>query len=122
MKMNKYGIPTLITLLFLIGVVVESTAQVVLNEVCSDNESSLLIGDKSPDWIELRNTGDSEVNLMGYFLSDDDDDPQKWIFPSITISANSYLLVLADGKDKIDDYVHTNFKLSSSGEKTLVLN
>ncbi len=89
------------------------------------------------DWIELYNPGISEVNLSGYFLSDDAAEPLKWSIPaSASIPAQSYLLIWADGYDEgpgqfyqratwpWEDYTtrhfHTNFKLSKSGEQLVL--
>ena len=33
------------------------------------------------DWIELKNTTSSSINISGYFLSDDIDNIDKWIIP-----------------------------------------
>ena len=35
-----------------------------------------------PDWIELYNQGNIEINLSEFGLSDDPDEPFKWIFPT----------------------------------------
>lgn len=72
-------------------------------------------GDYS-DWIELYNPTSSVINLEGWYLSDNPDNLIKWIFPQITIDANAYLLVFCSGKDRRSAELHTNFKLSSSGE------
>ncbi len=92
-------------------------AQLLINEVCSDNETIITdeFGDES-DWIELYNAGSSSVNLAGYFLSDNADDPQKWTFPSVSIAPAEYLLIFASEEDVFDTYLHTNFKLSKDGE------
>ena len=106
----------------LLAICFTATAQVTLNEVCSKNTNSLEVDGKSPDWIELYNAGSASVNLQGYKLSDNKDEPNKWTFPSIDIPANGYLLILADGDDKLDSYAHTNFKLSTGGEDVLLSN
>lgn len=95
-------------------------AQVFINEVCSDNATTILdeFGE-TPDWIELYNSGNSAVNLNGYFLSDNESDPQKWTFPNISIPANDYLLIFASEEDLFSTYAHTNFKLSKDGEELL---
>ena len=96
-------------------------AQLVINEVCSKNAS--VIEDEfgaTSDWIELYNSGNTPINLDGYFLSDNEENPQKWQFPNKTITANSFLLIFASGDNLIDIFCHTNFKLSSVGE-TLIL-
>lgn len=101
------------TFFFLIMLASWSTAQVRLNEVCSKNDGNLTVNGETPDWIELYNEGTDAVQLLGYQLSDDLDVPAKWTFPSVSLEAGDYLVVLADGTDTQDDYVHTNFKLSS---------
>jgi len=55
------------------------------------------------------------MNLGGYFLTDNLNNPSKWMFPDVEISGEGHLLIWTD--DDVDDgYLHTNFKLSASGE------
>ncbi len=72
------------------------------------------------DWIELANTGSAEVDLGGWSLTDDRDEPRKWTFPSGTvIPADGHLLVLADELDPAGlalEFLHANFKLDRDGE------
>ncbi|MEX0330586.1 MAG: lamin tail domain-containing protein [Puniceicoccaceae bacterium] len=74
------------------------------------------------DWIELRNTGGSSVNLAGWALSDDATDPGKWIFPSTTLASGQHLLVFASDKNwQLSGYeLHTNFKLAGNGGDILL--
>ena len=49
-----------------------SVAQVVMNEFVAENGASATDEDgANPDWIELLNTTAADVNLDGWFLSDD---------------------------------------------------
>lgn len=66
------------------GVQVGATPlSVRISEIVADNKYSLRDGyGDAPDWIELRNTGNSSVNLAGYGLSDDPAQPMNWVFPS----------------------------------------
>lgn len=72
------------------------------------------------DWIELLNTGDSEVDLSDWKLTDEAAVPDKWSFPQgTTIPAGGYLVVLADSLPKevpTADFLHTSFNLSAGGE------
>ena len=52
------------------------------------------------DWIEFYNYGSEPVNLEGYGLSDNYDNPFKWIFPSVIVEPGEFLLVWASGKDR----------------------
>jgi hypothetical protein len=75
-------------------------AQPLINEVMASNTSTVqdAYGDY-PDWIEIFNPGSSPIDLDGYGLSDDPDDPFKWVFPKYSLKANEYLLVFASDKD-----------------------
>jgi hypothetical protein len=69
----------------------------------------------SPDWIELYNGSGTAVSLTGWSLTDNADKPAKWVFPATILSANSYLVVFASGRDtNVNGQLHTSFKLSSS--------
>jgi len=74
-----------------------------------------------PDWIEIYNASEAPVNLAGWHLTDQDDDPTRWTFPPRTLDPGDYLVVFASGQ-AIDDYVdpqgnlHTNFELDGNGE------
>lgn len=72
--------------------------QIVINEIMSSNSTTIYDENgNSPDWIELYS--DTEINLMGYGLSDDTNDPFKWVFQNISLEPESYLLIFASGDD-----------------------
>ena len=69
--------------------------EVVINEICSNNESTLkeIYGKFSP-WVELYNTDLNKVDLSGYGLSNENYIPLKWTFPKNTIiNSKQYLIV-----------------------------
>ena len=72
------------------------------------------------DWIEIHNRGATAVDLGGWSLTDDPDNPGQWIFPSTNLAAGQYLVVFASGKDRRAptgaNRLHTNFKLNPSEE------
>ena len=77
--------------------------------------------DTEGDWVELHNLAATNVSLAGWALTDDPREPTKWLFPTDTvIPGNGYLIVQATGKDigpsSGATYLHTNFKLASSGD------
>ncbi len=89
-----------------------------ISEVMAANAHTILDPDyyAFSDWIELHNKGNVAVDIGGYKLSDTLNDP-KWTIPTNTIiSADGYLLVWADKKDKKKIALHTNFKLKAKGE------
>ncbi len=94
-------------------------AQVVISEFVASNSNGLT--DESganEDWIEVANTTGAAVNLLGYYLTDNVNQPRKWSFPSRMLAANGYLVVFASNKDRkpASGNLHTNFKLSNDGE------
>ncbi|MCP4293732.1 MAG: T9SS type A sorting domain-containing protein [bacterium] len=67
------------------------------------------------DWVEIYNHGPGTAHLAGYYLTDNLDQPTRWAFPDTTVNAGEFLLVWCDS-DPEDGPLHTNFKLSASGE------
>ena len=92
-------------------------AELFINEFLAINSST----NQDPqghfdDWIELYNPAGEDVDLTGYFLTDDLGDPTRWPFPEGTIiPAGGFLLVWCDN-DTLDPGLHANFRLSGSGE------
>ena len=89
-----------------------------INEFMADNGN--VFADEFqdyPDWIELYNNSDQPVNLLGWSLTDDPDDTQKWTFPNITIGARGFLMVHASGRNITNGTrLHANFSLSEGGD------
>ena len=110
----------LLTILFFVSSFIFSQS-IVVNEVMSSNSKTIYDEDgDTPDWIEFYNSGTVQVNLKGYYLSDDSLNITKWQFGNIAVNPGQYLVVFASDKDTLIDYWHTNFKISSSGEKILL--
>jgi hypothetical protein len=108
--------------LFVLGISQYSSAQTItINEVSSSNYAIITDEDGDyTDWIELYNTTNVSISLNGFTLTDDLANLQKWTFPDTTIGAQSYLLIYASGKDRINGSLHTNFGINTSGE-TIIL-
>ncbi|HSL93320.1 MAG TPA: lamin tail domain-containing protein [Bacillota bacterium] len=105
------------------GIRSPGSSQVHINEVVSRNLGTLADEDgDNPDWLELYNSGDAPVRLAGFGLSDNQDEPFRWVFPDVEIDPGDFLLVFASGKDRQDPEarLHTNFSLAAGGE-TLIL-
>ena len=92
-------------------------AQVVINEFCASNSALITDPDygEYSDWLELCNLGDSEVNLKGYYITDNLGIPDKWrISDNFYISPGGHVLIWTDD---MAAGIHTNFKLSADGEE-----
>lgn len=64
-------------------------------------------------YIELKNTSDTKINLKGYSLSDNINEPFKWSLPDITLNPNEIILIYTSGRDITEGTFHTDFKLNS---------
>ncbi len=90
-----------------------------INEICVSNSDSFSdAAGNSPDWIELYNSAQTDVDLSGFGLSDGKKNLFKYTFPEGTIlPAGGYLVVCCD--DAIvqnEGEHHAPFKLSATGE------
>lgn len=99
-----------------------SWAQVLINEYsCANWRDILDFYQETEDWIELYNAGPVAVNLQGYYLSDKDNNPTKWAFPTNTnIAPGGFLRVWCSGRNLKDPQgiIHTGFKLSQTKNNT----
>jgi hypothetical protein len=135
----------LICFIFCHTLIAQETLKIYINEFLASNVSTdadMVDFDDFSDWIELYNASDLDVDLQGFFLSDDLNDPYKWQFTETTIiPAKGFLRVWADGyntnpgetfqrpyPDQNNEtiyfttkYHHLNFKLSRAGESLVLL-
>ncbi|MBT3241878.1 MAG: T9SS type A sorting domain-containing protein [Bacteroidetes bacterium] len=107
---------------FRVNIAESISSDVVINEIMASNDHVIADQDgEFDDWIELHNNSAIDIQLDGYFLTDNPGKLNKWPFPEGTsIKANDYLFVWAD-KDEEQDGLHTNFKLSASGEQLYLI-
>jgi hypothetical protein len=90
-----------------------------INEFMALNSTVLTDKDgEYSDWIELYNPNPVDINLSGWSLTDNRNQSKKWIFPSVFIKSEEYLVLFASGKNRThpDPELHTNFKLDGDGE------
>lgn len=90
---------------------------VYINEYMSKNERMVTDEDgEYSDVIELYNYGDKDINLSGYYLSDNINNLDKYMFKDVVIKAHDYLVVYASSKNKNDNEVHTNFNIGDKDD------
>ncbi len=70
------------------------------------------------DFVELHNRTDAKIDLTGWYLSDDSEEPRKGSLDGVTIPANGYVVIIlsSDGLNTPSGYKVLDFGLSSSGE------
>ncbi len=101
----------------------EKLVTIFINEFMPKNDSTWAdeYGEYE-DWIELFNPNNFEVDLSGYFLSDELEELDKWEIPDgIVIEPNGYLLFWAD-KDEEQGKMHIDFKLSGDSGYVILTN
>jgi hypothetical protein len=96
-----------------------------INEWMSNNES--IVADPADgsfdDWLEIHNPSAQVLDLAGWYLSDDPAQPNKFaVPPGVTIPANGFLRIWADGAtvQTAPGQLHANFSLSKDGEWILL--
>ena len=92
--------------------------QLYINEAAPKNNNIIcdFEGD-TPDWIELYNNEDTDINLKGYSISDSPYDVHKFQLPEITIPAKGFLVIFASDKNLVHDgEIHTNFKIADDDD------
>ena len=128
MKIEKLIIPILFIVLLLLVIVAPYNDSftvgdiIYINEVMASNKSTYpnKIG-KYYDYIELYNNTDEDIDLEGYYLSDNNGNTRKYKLPKAIIKAKGYKVIFASGLDKVDgEEIHTNFKISSNGEMLIL--
>lgn len=98
------------------------SAQVVLNEVLADNQTIITNGTDFPDYVELYNAHSQTIDLWGYSLTDNLNQPRKFVFPTNTLIApGDYLLVWCDSQTNLPG-LHTGFNLNAKGEEVGLFN
>jgi large repetitive protein len=94
-----------------------SAFELCINELMASN--AMTITDESgafPDWIELANLSDEDIDLDGYSITDNLDDPSKHVLGDVVLPANGFVLLWADGDTDQGDQ-HLGFQLDKSGEQ-----
>ncbi len=97
-----------------------NTSTLCISEVMAQNNGILADpdGDYS-DWVELYNPSAKDINLTGFSMTDDANQPTRFVFPDITIKAGEFWVVYASGKNTVDianRTVHLPFSLKATGE------
>jgi hypothetical protein len=107
-----------IFLLLLIIVSSNSIAQIVINEF-SAHKGIFDENNQETDWIELYNNSNEAISLSNYFLTDNLNNLEKWPLPDVFLMPDQIITFYSSGKDTqfndgVNNYYHTNFKLSPS--------
>ena len=120
LRIFKYIIGFCLTWLISVQLIAQ---QLVINEFSSSNYEWISDEDSDyPNWIEIYNPTSNPVNLNGYGLSDNAQQPFRWVFPDTILAPQSYILVWASNKNRriVGQPLHTNFSINQDGEELLL--
>ncbi|MCK4503969.1 MAG: lamin tail domain-containing protein [Candidatus Aegiribacteria sp.] len=93
----------------------------VLNELMAKNDTTISDNfGEYDDWIEITNSGAADINLKGFFLTDNMADPFKFAFPDTIIQPGDHFIIWADD-DPEQGSIHADFKLDADGEEVYLL-
>jgi hypothetical protein len=91
-----------------------------INEVLAANNLAVPVGTRFPDLVELYNAGATSVDLTGMGITDDPEDPYKFVFPAgTTIGAGQYRILYADS-ETTPVGLHIGFGLGQQGDQLLL--
>lgn len=100
----------------------EELPHIIINEFMATNQDAYEdeFGEDA-DWIELFNTMPFDVNIAGFYITDDFGEPFKWQIPfgfpeKTTIPAGGYMVLFAD-RDTLQGPLHLDIKLGAEGEE-----
>jgi hypothetical protein len=95
---------------------------IVINEFMATNQDAYEdeFGEDA-DWIELFNREQFDVNIAGFYITDDLGEPFRWKIPygypeKTTIPATGYIVLFAD-RDTFQGPLHCDIKLGADGEE-----
>ena len=101
-------------------------AQVVINEFSCSNYT-LNIGGDNEDFIEFFNQGATDVDLGGYFLSDQPSNPDKFEIPAgTTVQAGGFTMIMCSGEGElvtnlyVGGNLNTNFKINQCQGESII--
>ncbi len=99
------------------GTIVSEHKGLVISEIMSDNASALPDENGNfPDWLELWNSTEADMNLKGLSLSNRED-KAKFIFPDTVLAADGRVIIFCDNSNlnEAGRPFHAKFKLASVG-------
>jgi hypothetical protein len=94
----------------------DTYSRLVIDEVLANNVSAVANGDSYPDMVELYYDGPSPLDMSGMTMTNDANDPSKFVFPAGTTMAPGERLVLYADADVTSAVIHLGFALADQGD------
>ncbi len=92
-----------------------------ITEFLARNAGNVLLSPQGlSGYIEITNDSNQAIDLKDYALGDTLETPYRWHFPDISLKAGGSIVVYTTGKEEVEGYLATNFRLNE-GEGTVLL-
>lgn len=104
----------------------DNTCPVKINEISADNSMYVDNYVKKDDWVELYNTSAQDVDVNGWYLSDNLGKPKKFQISNdngqnTIVPAKGHLVLWASKRDPLGEMIHLSFKLGNDDGELLLL-
>ncbi len=98
-------------------------AQLRISEVMNRNRSVYADDDGAHhDWVEIQNIGEYTVSLDGFSVTDDAEQPDKYVFENVVLKPQECVTVHLTGDKKESRFLYAPFGLASSGDTVYLCN
>lgn len=121
--MKKYSITLILTLTFLLNIALSGENDITINEIMYNSGSS-----GAADWVEIYNNSTDLVDLTNWEFKDSDD-THILTLPSLSLSANEFLILCRDTTNfklvypTVTNYLGDfDFGLGNSGDQVRIFN
>ena len=89
-----------------------SYSQVFINEFSASNSNVISDENQStPDWIELYNASNNDINLKGWRIGKKSKFSSAWELPDTVLKSKEYMILFCDKQN----YVSLNYEITASG-------
>lgn len=97
-----------------------ANADIRINEIVASNSNYADTNGENDDWLELYNNGTEAINLHEYYISDDENNIQKWQLlesfeGELILAPATYIILWADNQPEQGAF-HLGFTLKKTGE------
>jgi gliding motility-associated-like protein len=124
--LNRISPPFFVVLFAALFSSLAASSQVVINEFSCSNYS-LNVAGNNEDFVELFNPTGGPVDIGGWFMSDNIDNPTKFEIPAGTIvPPNGFLTIICSGSAQdgvlyAGGFLNTNFRIHQCKQESVVL-
>ena len=113
----------ILSIVLLLSLIGTGYSQIVINEYSGANMNSTPDNyGEFEDWIELYNTGGTDIDITGWYLSDRVTKPLKNIVSGGIVPAGGHLKVFCTGRNEFSGgNLHTSFKLTQTKPEEILI-